>query len=67
MLVLSRKPGESIVLADNVRISVIKVNGSRIQIGIEAPGDVTIRRAELEVEPRNDLSDSQIGFQLIPG
>ncbi|MAT15323.1 MAG: carbon storage regulator [Planctomyces sp.] len=66
MLVLSRKPGESIVVGDGVRISVVKVQGSRIQIGIEAPHDVSIRRAELADKPNRELSDSQHGFELVP-
>lgn len=67
MLVLSRKPGESIQLGDDVQISVMKVNGNRIQIGIDAPHNVTIRRGEMVEKTEDDLSDSQIGFQLIPG
>ncbi|QDU81321.1 Carbon storage regulator [Polystyrenella longa] len=66
MLVLSRKPGESIVIADNVHISIIKVHGNRIQIGIQAPDDVVIRRAELEVAPKRNLSDSHTDFEMMP-
>ncbi|MCA9042471.1 MAG: carbon storage regulator [Planctomycetaceae bacterium] len=67
MLVLSRKPGESLHLGGDIRVSVLKVNGNRIQIGIEAPHDVVVRRAELQEKFDRDLSDSQIGFELIPG
>lgn len=65
MLVLSRKPGESIVVGDGVRISVMKVQGNRIQIGIEAPHDVVIRRAELVSKSNPELTDSHFGFELI--
>lgn len=47
MLVLRRKVGESIVLADVINISVLAVEGERVKIGISAPPDVTIVREEL--------------------
>lgn len=45
-LVLTRKPGESILIGDHVRVSVSKINGNRASIYIEAPRDVRIRRSE---------------------
>ena len=47
MLVLSRKCGEKIVIGDNITITVLTTDSGRIRIGIEAPDDVTILRAEL--------------------
>ena len=48
MLVLSRKIGESIVLPNyNVNITVLGIRSNRIRIGIEAPAQVTVDRAEL--------------------
>jgi carbon storage regulator len=47
MLVLSRKPGEEILVGDNIRITVVEVSGGRAKIGIEAPADVVIHRSEL--------------------
>lgn len=48
MLVLSRKCGESIVLPGlGVAVRVIRTNGSRVHLGIEAPDDVKILRGEL--------------------
>lgn len=48
MLVLSRKAAEEILIADHIRIKVLKINGNRVQLGIEAPLDVRIERAELQ-------------------
>lgn len=50
MLVLSRKIGERIVIGNNIVVLVSRVAGNRVTIGIEAPEDVTIRRAELRKE-----------------
>ena len=47
MLVLTRKPGEKIHIGDGITITVLKVNGNKIQLGIDAPDDVAIFRHEL--------------------
>ena len=47
MLVLTRKAGERIVIADNVIVEVLEVQGNRVRIGIQAPQGVTILREEL--------------------
>ncbi|MFZ9089325.1 MAG: carbon storage regulator CsrA [Planctomycetaceae bacterium] len=47
MLVLSRRKNESIIINENIRVSIISVRGDRIRIGIEAPRDVTVHREEV--------------------
>ena len=47
MLVLSRKTNEAIVIQDAVRVTVIGIKGDRVRLGIEAPRDVTVDRAEV--------------------
>ena len=47
MLVLTRKAGEKIVIGDNVVVSIVEVKGGKIRVGIEAPRDVHVLRAEL--------------------
>lgn len=47
MLVLTRKVGETIVIANNIRITVVAVQGDKTRIGIEAPPDVTVDRQEI--------------------
>lgn len=48
MLVLSRKEGEKLVIGDNVVITVNRIAGNRVAIGIEAPREVSIVRGELK-------------------
>lgn len=50
MLVLSRKESEKIKLGDEITITVVRVSGDRVRIGIEAPKDMIILRRELEDE-----------------
>lgn len=48
MLVLSRKSGESILINGDVKLTIVKVSGNRVRLGIEAPSDVTVVRTELQ-------------------
>ncbi len=48
MLVLSRKVGQELVIGDNIRITVNRVSGSRVTLGIVAPDAVRVIRGELE-------------------
>lgn len=47
MLVLSRKPGEKVIIGDDIVLTVVSVIGNRVRLGITAPEDVCILRAEL--------------------
>ncbi|WP_166243633.1 carbon storage regulator CsrA [Paenibacillus turpanensis] len=47
MLVLSRKKGQTIVIQDNIEITVLEVDGETVKIGISAPKEVQIVRKEL--------------------
>ena len=48
MLVLSRRENESIVIDGNIKITVVRVNGNKIRLGIEAPKEVGVWRSELD-------------------
>ena len=48
MLVLTRKQQEQILVGENIRITVVRVQGSTVRIGIEAPDDVRILRGEVQ-------------------
>ncbi|GAB3869170.1 hypothetical protein GCM10028801_45940 [Nocardioides maradonensis] len=50
MLVLSRRVGESVVIGDEVTVTVLEVRGDVVRIGIDAPRSVTVHRAELLAE-----------------
>jgi carbon storage regulator len=49
MLVLTRKPGEKIIIADNIVLTVIAVRGRQVRLGFEAPRSIAIKRSELTV------------------
>jgi carbon storage regulator len=47
MLVLGRKVGESIVIDGGIVVTVMEIKGEKIRLGVEAPRDVTVLRAEV--------------------
>lgn len=57
MLVLSRKRGESIIIADGlITVTVLEIHGRQVRLGIEAPRDISVVREELVGEqPRPRL------------
>ncbi len=54
MLVLTRKVGESIIIGDNIEITVIETKGDQIKLGIKAPKDIDIHRKEIYEAIRNE-------------
>ncbi len=48
MLVLSRKESERIRLGDSIVVTIVKIAGDKVRVGIEAPADVHVLRDELE-------------------
>lgn len=47
MLVLTRKIGETIVIDDNIKITVVQIKGKQVRIGIDAPKETKIHREEI--------------------
>jgi carbon storage regulator len=47
MLVLTRRVGEEIIINNNIRVTVVAVQGNRIRLGITAPNSVVVERKEL--------------------
>jgi carbon storage regulator len=47
MLVLSRQRDESIIIGDNVIVTIVDVRGDRVRLGIEAPREVSVHRREV--------------------
>lgn len=51
MLVLSRKPQETIIVDGRISITVVEVRGNQVRLGIQAPKDVIVQRQELRQRP----------------
>jgi carbon storage regulator len=50
MLVLTRKANESIMIGDNIEVSVLSVLGEKVRLGIQAPREVPVFRKEVYLE-----------------
>jgi carbon storage regulator len=61
MLVLTRKPGQSIMIGDGVEVQVLSVAGEKVRLGITAPRDVSIFRNEVydRIESENATRDRE--------
>lgn len=64
MLVLSRKVGESIVIGDNIKITVVKINGNNVRLGIEAPKEIPVVREELSKKQQNNAKTTSYEIDL---
>lgn len=59
MLVLTRRPGQSIVIDNNIQVTVVAVQGKKIRLGITAPDYMRVDRREVH-EKRHDLDDEPL-------
>jgi carbon storage regulator len=47
MLVLSRRMGESLIIADDIRLTILGISGGQVRLGIEAPKNISVHREEI--------------------
>jgi len=62
MLVLSRKPGEKIHIGSDIVVTVLEVTGRLVRIGIDAPKNIGILRAEIREQISEENKRAALGF-----
>jgi carbon storage regulator len=65
MLVLSRKPGEKILIGGDITITIVRIGPNTVRIGIEAPHDMNIAREELLEVPDADKFVEDVDFEIV--
>jgi carbon storage regulator len=63
MLILTRKIGETVVIGDDVDITVLGVKGNQVRLGVKAPKEVSVHREEIYERIRRE-HDQQAGGQM---
>jgi len=58
MLVLSRKIGETLVIGDNIRVTLVDIDRNKIRLGITCPREIPVWREELVLMRKNDNGES---------
>ena len=69
MLILTRRVGETLMIGDEVSVTVLGVKGNQVRIGVNAPKDVTVHREEIYERIRRERSGEQadVGQESIEG
>ena len=59
MLILTRRVGESLMIGDDVSVTVLGVKGNQVRIGVNAPKDVSVHREEIYMRIQSEKDDEQ--------
>jgi carbon storage regulator len=65
MLVLTRKPNQSIMIGDDIEVSVLSVVGDKVRIGIHAPHDIPVFRTEIYVEIQREEGERTTSSETV--
>ena len=61
MLILSRKPNESLIISDSIEVIILEIRGDQVKLGIKAPKEVSVYRKEIyENIQRENLEASKV-------
>jgi carbon storage regulator len=59
MLILTRRVGESLMIGDEVNVTVLGIRGNQVRIGVNAPKDVAVHREEIYDRIQNEKTDDE--------
>lgn len=59
MLILTRKIGESVVIGDNIEVTVLGTKGNQVRLGVNAPKEVSVHREEIYQKIQDDKASGE--------
>lgn len=59
MLILTRRVGESVMIGEEVTITVLRVKGNQVRLGVNAPRTVSVQREEIFERIKNEVPDGE--------
>ena len=60
MLILTRKVGESLLIGDDVSITILNIRGNQVKIGVQAPKDVSVHREEIYLRIHQTKDENKV-------
>ena len=65
MLILTRRMGETLIIGDDVNMTVLGIKGNQVRLGINAPKDVSVHREEIYLRIQHEKDDEDLGEDYV--
>lgn len=60
MLILTRKPGERLIIGDDIAVTVLSVKGNQVRLGVQAPASIAVHREEIYDRIQNERNSQKV-------
>ena len=60
MLILTRKPGERLIIGDDIAVTILSVKGNQVRVGVQAPASIAVHREEIYDRIQNERNGQKV-------